>query len=369
MNSLIALDLAGGQRFVDELSRAWDNGDAVLPIDQRLATHAKRALMTQMRASQVIDETGSTTLEGGQETQSDDALVVATSGTTGQAKGVVLTHAAVLASALASSRALGVDVNDHWLACLPLCHVGGLSVVTRALLTGNALTVMPGFDAQEVTRAAHECNLVSLVPTALQRIDPRLFRAILLGGSRPPNPRPANTIATYGLTETGSGVVYDGVPLVGVEISFTTDDEILLRSPMNMRSYRNGETCIDSAGWLHTGDIGRLLPNGHLSVEGRRDDMITSGGEKVWPEAVEDSLRTLLIEQDFAIVGMDDDEWGQKVVLVSTAIDLDIVEVRAHVNQTLPMYCAPKDIYHLPSIPRTALGKVQRHIIAEALLH
>jgi o-succinylbenzoate---CoA ligase len=130
VNSLIALDLAGGQRFVDELSRAWDNGDAILPIDQRLAIQAKRALMTQMRASQVIDETGSTSLEGGQETESDDALVVATSGTTGQAKGVVLTHAAVLASALASSRALEVDVNDHWLACLPLCHVGGLSVVT-----------------------------------------------------------------------------------------------------------------------------------------------------------------------------------------------------------------------------------------------
>lgn len=100
----------------------------------------------------------------------------------------MLTHAAVLASALASSRALEVDVNDHWLACLPLCHVGGLSVVTRALLTGSALTVMPGFDAQEVARAAHECNLVSLVPTALQRIDPRLFRTILLGGSRPHTP-------------------------------------------------------------------------------------------------------------------------------------------------------------------------------------
>ena len=80
-------------------------------------------------------------------------------------------------------------------------------------------------------------------------------------------------------------------------------------------------------------------------------------------------VRTLLVEQDFAIIGLDDQEWGQKVVLVSTAVDLDIAKIRAHVNQTLPMYCAPKDVYHLPSIPRTAVGKVQRHIIAEALLH
>jgi O-succinylbenzoic acid--CoA ligase len=100
-------------------------------------------------------------------------------------------------------------------------------------------------------------------------VDARLFRTILLGGSKPPQIRPANVIATYGLTETGSGVVYDGYPLNGVDIRIADDGEILVDSPMNMRCYRDGTTSIDSDGWLHTNDIGSLSPTGQLSVHGR----------------------------------------------------------------------------------------------------
>src|SRR5690606_34836965 len=123
------------------------------------------------------------------------------------------------ASALATSQRLGVDPErDRWLACLPLAHVGGLSVVTRALLTGTPLTMHDGFDAAQLAAAvAAGCTLTSLVPTALARIDPAPWRRILLGGQAPPADRPANVIATYGMTETGSGVVYDGLPLDGVE--------------------------------------------------------------------------------------------------------------------------------------------------------
>ena len=121
---------------------------------------------------------------------------------------------------MATSSALAVDPStDRWLACLPLAHVGGLAVVVRALLTDTPVEVHDGFEATAVEAAAQQgATLTSLVPTALARIDPSAFRAILLGGSAMPAQRPPNTVATYGMTETFSGVVYEGWPLDGVEL-------------------------------------------------------------------------------------------------------------------------------------------------------
>src|SRR5439155_27241330 len=133
---------------------------------------------------------------------------------------------AVRASALATSRRLVVDPEaDHWLACLPLAHVGGLSVVTRALVTDTPLSLLPGFDAAAVDGSP--ATLVSLVATALRRIDPSRWRVIVLGGSAPPASLPPNVVTTYGMTETGSGVVYNGLPLAGVEAR--VDEQIWLR--------------------------------------------------------------------------------------------------------------------------------------------
>ncbi|MGA0878335.1 MAG: AMP-binding protein [Ilumatobacteraceae bacterium] len=360
MPSLVALDLPGGPEFVDELRRAWERGDAVLPVDQRLPAPAKERLLESMRPDSVVDAQGDHRRAFGRPTEEGDALVVATSGSTGDPKGVVLTHSAVEASARASSRALEVDSSDHWLACLPMAHIGGLSVVTRSLITGVPVTVIPTFAAEEVTRLAHRCTLTALVGTALARIDPRLYRAILLGGGRPPENRPPNTVATYGLTETGSGVVYDGWPLDGVEVSIAEDGEILLRGPMLMRCYRDGTTVIDADGWLHTDDLGHLQHDGRLHVEGRRGDVIVTGGQKVWPEAVERVLAPFITGQDFCIIGIPDPQWGDRVVLATTDASLSLDRIRGHVKEALPAYCAPQEIVVVPRIERTALGKVQR---------
>ena len=232
---------------------------------------------------------------------------------------MVLTHDAIAASAEATSRRLGVTADDHWLACLPLAHVGGLSVVTRSLHTGTRLTVHPGFDAEAVM--ASGATLVSLVPTALARVDPSLFRLIVLGGSRPPADRPANAVTTYGMTETGSGVVYDGRPLDDVEVRIDGDGEILLRGPMLLRSYRNGHDPKTADGWLPSGDLGAWLDDGRLHVAGRRGDLIISGGENVWPETVEAALRTHPDVDDVLVRGVDDAEWVQLVeaLVVPTA--------------------------------------------------
>jgi O-succinylbenzoic acid--CoA ligase len=343
---LVALDQPGGPGFVEELQRIWRAGDAAFPVDQRLPDHSKAAVCVAMRV--------------GEKVEPGDALVVATSGSTGSPKGVVLTHDAAAASAEATSHRLGVSGDDHWLACLPLSHVGGLSVVTRALHAGTALTVLPGFDAAAVE--ASNATLVSLVSTALTRIDPTRFRTIVLGGARPPADRPANCVTTYGMTETGSGIVYDGVPLDGIEVRID-DDQIMVRGPMLLRGYRNGATPLDADGWLATGDLGGWADSGHLRVDGRAGDLIITGGENVWPEAVEAVLQTHPAVADVLVRGADDDEWGQvveAVVVPDVGCEVALDDLRAHVKLAHPAFMAPKRLTLVDALPRTSLGKLQR---------
>jgi O-succinylbenzoic acid--CoA ligase len=362
---LVAIDLPGGPSFVDALRRAWDAGDAVLPVDRRLPTAARTRLFDALQPDRLLDADGLHHLSG-RGVEYGDALVMATSGSTGTPKGVVLTHDAVAASAEATSAYLGTSNDDTWLACLPLAHVGGMSVITRALHTGAGLVVHDGFDAVRVAQAARDgATAVSLVATALQRINASLFRIIVLGGARPPGDRPANCHTTYGLTETGSGVVYDGVPLPGVEVRVADDREVLLRGPMLLREYRDGSSPLDANGWLPTGDLGQWLPDGRLHVEGRRGDLIITGGENVWPDVVEAALLTHPDVLDVAIAGADDAEWGQRVVAWVVPTDAaalpTLPELRRHVTATLPSFCAPKELRIVATLPRTALGKIQRH--------
>ncbi len=367
MPRLVALDLVAGPAFVDHMTRILDRGDAILPLDQRLSIADRRGLAQSLGASAVRTLDGEFSLEDGRDVEDGDAVVVATSGSTGTAKGVVLTRDAVRASARLGSRRLPSGADTHWLACLPLSHVGGLSVLFKALDTGADLTVLDKFDADAVNRAASDgCTHVSLVPTTLRRIDPSIFRCILVGGSRPPSDRLPHVIATYGLTETGSGVVYDGRPLDDVEIATTDDGEILIKSPTNMRSYRDGSTSIDSNGWLHTGDVGSFR-DGVLSVDGRLDDMIKTGGEKVWPDVVERVVSTVFPDSIVCIVGVNDEEWGQMVVAATTDPDLDVASLRDAVGSELPMFCAPKRVVQLPQIPTTSLGKIRRGAVREAV--
>jgi len=316
-----------------------------------------------------VDADGDDHLLGdGRPVEPGDALVVATSGSTGEPKGVVLTHEAVTASARATSTRLGVDAGaDRWLACLPLAHVGGLSVVTRALVTGTELIVHDSFDAAAVEQEARRpgAMFVSLVSTALLRIDPSLFRTVLLGGGQPPDGFVAdNVVITYGMTETGSGVVYDGVPLDGVEVRIV-DGEVYVRGPMLLRGYRDGRDPKTADGWLPTGDAGAFDRDGRLTVFGRRADMIITGGEKVWPHAVEEVLVVHHDVADVAVGGRPDPEWGQRVVAWVVPVDSSrpptLSSLRAFAAEQLPSYAAPRELTLVASLPRTALGKLARH--------
>ena len=334
--------VAEGRAFVDGLQRAWAAGDAVLPVDPRLPAPARDALLAAMR----LDD----------DVESGDALVVATSGTTGEPKGVVLTHDAVLASATATSARLAVDPwRDRWLSVLPLAHVGGLSVVTRALLTDTPLS----FDPDD-----RRATLVSMVATQVRRTDVSRFRAVVVGGAAPPADLPPNAVTTYGMTETGSGVVYDGAPLDGVEVR-AVEGELQLRAPMLLRAYRDGRDPKDADGWLATGDAGEVA-DGRVTVHGRVGDVIVTGGEKVWPGPVEAVLRRVPGVAEVAVAGAPDEEWGQRVVAF-IEVDADppsLAELRDAVKAELPAYAAPKEVVVVTSLPRTALGKVQRALLA-----
>ena len=193
MPELVALDLPAGPGFVDALRSAWDAGDAVLPLDPRLPRPVIDRLIDVLQPARVVSSEGTRALPGGgKPTEEGDALVVATSGTTGEPKGVVLTHHAVTASALATSGRLEVDPgSDRWLACLPLAHIGGLTVVTRALDTGTPFRIHERFDAQRVEQEAMSgATMVSLVATALGRTDTSRYRVVLLGGAAPPRALP-----------------------------------------------------------------------------------------------------------------------------------------------------------------------------------
>ena len=229
----------------------------------------------------------------------------------------------------------------------------------------SEVSVHPARAAASTAEASNRSCTVHAVPvtSALQRIDAGLFRTILVGGQAPPAERPAHVVATYGMTETGSGIVYDGQPLDGVEVRIDHEGQILVRGPMLLRAYRDGTDPKDADGWYPTGDLGRL-EGPRVAVHGRADDLIISGGQNVWPALVEDALRTHPAVQDVAVIGESDAEWGQRVVAVVVPVDWmappSVHALRDHAASTVPAYAAPKEVRFLRAIPRTSTGKVQR---------
>jgi O-succinylbenzoic acid--CoA ligase len=388
---LVALDLPGGRGFVDALQAIWDTGDAAAPLDPRLPAEARRVVLDALKPTRIVSSDGEQhALSGGVPVEEGDALVVATSGTSQRPRGVVLTHDAVLASAQATSKRLDMDPSKHtWLACLPLAHIGGLAVVTRAVLTSTPVIVMPGFEAETVEQLGRSRRVthVSLVATALNRLDPSVFTCVLLGGSAAPTNVPENVVPTYGMTETGSGVVYGGVPLDAVEVAIRDmpaeeadprpeEGEILVRAPMLLRCYRDGGDgrVVGPDGdrsWFATGDAGRLDSRGVLTVSGRLGDVITTGGEKVWPALVERVLIAHRKVSDVAVWKRTDPDWGERVVAWVVPVDEgpSLEELREMVTETLSPWAAPKELVIIDNLPRSPAGKVMRRRLLDSKGH
>ena len=335
--------------------------------------------------------------------------ILFTSGTSGRAKGAMLTHGNHFAGAVGSALHLGVAPGDRWLLCLPLFHVGGLAILIRSAVCGIPVVLHPGFDAGAVNHAIDSdgVTLVSVVAVMLQRLIeerggrpvPATFRAALLGGGPIPEPLMEACAGlglpvapTYGLTEAASQVATlppveamhasgsVGRPLWGTRIRIVRDGveveagdagEIEVRGPTVMAGYYRDEAATAAAfngDWLRTGDAGRLDASGALYVVDRRDDLIISGGENVYPAEVEAVLLAHPAVLEAAVVGLPDPEWGRRpvgAVVLRPQATVTPQDLLGHCALSLARFKQPRSIRIVEALPRTAAGKVQRHRVRD----
>ena len=349
------------------LREAWDTGAAVLPVDHRLTRDEQDGLIARARPTAVFDGAQLLRIEG--EPVADDvALVAATSGSAGEQKAAELTHDALRAAVLSSAERLGVGAADSWVCCLPVAHMGGMLVLLRHLILGADVEVQAHFDPVGLARSGAGCT--SVVPTMVARIHSagetlRRFKVVLVGGAALADEmRSRPLVTTYGMTESCGGVVYDGRALDGVEVRIGDDDEIQLSGPTLMRGYRlSSSQPFTEDGWLRTQDAGEI-GNGLLRVLGRLDDVVVTGGEKVWPQEVEEVLRAHQLVDDVAVVGRPDPEWGSAVTALVVPTDPaeppSLDALREFAAERIAKFKAPRTIEIVDTIPRTPSGKIRR---------
>ncbi|WP_370973156.1 o-succinylbenzoate--CoA ligase [Amycolatopsis sp. cg9] len=316
------------------------------------------------------------------------AVVIATSGSTGAPKGVLLSARALTASAEATHARLGGP--GHWLLATPAQYIGGLQVLVRSLLAGTepAFLTGTGFRPDDFAAAAATLTggprYTALVPTQLVRLlddggaglaAAKTFDAIVLGAAATTpalRERAADAgvriVPAYGMSETASGCVYDGFPLDGVRIDLA-DGRIRIAGDVLAHGYRlRPDLTADafSDGWFTTSDRGVRHEDGRLEVLGRADDMINTGGVKVSANAIERVLCAQPGVRDACVVGLPDPEWGEAVVALVVPAG-DPGELRAAVRAELGPASAPKRIEFGTELPLRGPGKIDRAAVKTRL--
>ncbi|OBF81394.1 O-succinylbenzoic acid--CoA ligase [Mycobacterium sp. 852002-51163_SCH5372311] len=332
----------------------------------------------------------SSALRVGEAIDDDVALVVTTSGTTGIPKGALLTADALTASASATHDRLGGP--GSWLLAVPPYHIAGVQVLVRSVLADTApveLDVSGGFDVAELPTAVERLGsgrrYTSLVANQLGKAltDPaataalaELDAVLIGGGPLPPSILDAATAAgialvqTYGMSETAGGCVYDGVALPGVWVRVTDDGRIVLGGATLAKGYRNpvDPDPFAEPGWFRTDDLGALDDSGVLTVLGRADDAISTGGLTVLPEPVEAALCTHPAVGECAVFGVADERLGQRVVAAVVVRDgcgaPTLEALREHLTHTLDATAAPRELHVVDALPRRGIGKVDRTALA-----
>jgi O-succinylbenzoic acid--CoA ligase len=403
----VGLLMRNGARYVELVHALMRVGAVLVPLNTRLSADELAWQIEDCRVRRVLHDeahaalasalpvaSGPTDAEGvsstsawpGQERTDLGALhsIVYTSGTTGRPKGALLTYGNHWWSAVGSALNLGLLGEDRWLCPLPLFHVGGLSILFRSVIYG-----IPVVLASDVNRAIDEerVSIVSLVATMLQRaLDdrgerpfPAWLRCALLGGGPAPRPlleegarRGVPVVQTYGLTEAASQVATlapedalrklgsAGKPLMPTELRIE-DGEIVVRGPTVSPGYW-GQPARAPDAWFRTGDAGRLDDEGYLYVLDRRDDLIVSGGENVYPAEVEGVLLAHPAVEEAAVVGRPHDQWQSvPTAIVRLREPTTADALREHCRARLAGYKVPSEIRFVESpLPRNAAGKLLR---------
>jgi o-succinylbenzoate---CoA ligase len=398
----VAIALPPGLPFAVALHSCWLAGAAAAPVDTRLvaAERDQVAAGAALLLEEPLPVDRSATVEGAQpppQTHDLDAtaVVIHTSGTTSQPKHVELTFGNLLWSALGSGVALGIHTEERWLCTLPLCHVGGLSILVRSAIQATTAVLHERFETQRALHALtyEGITLISVVATTLTRLldaglqDPPGLRCALAGGGPVPAALLERAAAagvavcqTYGLTEAcsqastvplaaveaagaGAAGLGAGRPLFCTRVMIAADGEILVAGPTV------APRALAQDGWLHTGDLGKLDERGDLHVSGRKSDTIVSGGENVAPAEVEAALEAHHEVAEAAVVGRSDPRWGEAVtaiVVPAHGAHPAEAELREHCAKLLAPYKVPKKIVLVTGpLPRTPSGKLLRRALSE----
>ena len=389
-------------------------GATIVPLNTRLTEAELAWQLEHSRASLVIrgqsvDELVSANPVEARypfraEHSGDSVLAILyTSGTTGRPKGVMLTVSNFWWSAIGSAQNLGTIAEDRWIACLPLFHIGGLSIVTRSIIYGTTAEIHERFDAAAVNESIDGgATMVSVVSVMLERLlderagrpFPSSLRTVLVGGGPVPESLLARcehaglpVVQTYGMTETCSQVAtlspQDALRKRGsagralhpnelrIEGAGEDGGEIVVRGPVVTPGYHKqpeetSRSIVD--GWLHTGDFGRLDDEGFLYVLDRRDDLIITGGENVYPAEVESTLLSHPAIEEAGVIGTPDGTWGQRVVAVvrgKPGVELpDSAELEEWCRNSLAGFKVPSE-FRIASgpLPRTTSGKLRRNAL------
>ncbi|RZV08225.1 O-succinylbenzoic acid--CoA ligase [Natrinema hispanicum] len=362
-----------------------------------------------------VPERDAQSVESATLARDETQLIMFTSGTSGEPKAVRLTVGNLVASATASAFRLGVDRDDRWLCCLPMYHMGGLAPVVRSALYGTPVVIQRAFDPTATARVLEDYSItgVSLVPTMCKRLldagwEPTdALRFVLLGGAPASSEllercreRDVPVCPTYGMTETASQIATAlpeaaathegtvGQPLMFTDVTVVDETgaaveageqgELVVSGPTVTPGYLDDAHTDAAFGdrGLHTGDVGYRDADGRLWILNRRSDRIVTGGENVDPGEVVAALRDHPRVEDAAVVGLADEEWGERVAaLVVPATDSSAADSQieprallAHCDDQLAGFKQPKTVGIVDALPRTASGTVDREAVRERLL-
>lgn len=396
-----------GVRFAALLFACLRLGAAMVPVSPRAPAAERARVLEDSRPRAIVEDGDVTVLGDAAVGDPGDAFVLYTSGTTGEPKGVRQTLANHLASAEACRRSLEITEKDRWLLMLQPHHVGGLAIFLRSAAQALPLIAVPRFDEAAVLDALrqYQPTVASAVPTMISRLVDaggtdllRQVRAILLGGAPAPEGRLRAWLeaglpisASYGLTETTSQIATvppgRGLELLGTagvvnpgatieilprpELAFAGDPdpsslgEIVARGPVISPGYTDpGLPGAPGGGAFATGDLGRLR-DGVLTVFGRIDDAIITGGENVQPDEVEAVLRAHPAVRDAAVTGRPDPTWGAVVTAWVVGVGVSDEELKEWCRGHLAPPKVPRRWHRVASLPRSEGGKLRRRELVD----